>query len=148
MVLARLGSATPVADRPTIHAHLARTRARLQRLTAAEAHACAQDGAVLIDIRTTEQRRAAGVIPGALWFPRNVLEWRVDPASSHVHPRLGDPDRQLVLFCVQGYASSLAAAGLLDIGFANATDLVGGFESWEQSGFPVEPFDERHLEEG
>jgi rhodanese-related sulfurtransferase len=137
-----------VADRPTIHAHLARTRARLQRLAAAEAHAAARDGALLIDIRTTEQRRAAGVIPGALWFPRNVLEWRVDPASSHVHPQLGQPDRQLVLFCVQGYASSLAAAALHDIGFANATDLIGGFASWQQAGFPVDPFDERHAREG
>jgi rhodanese-related sulfurtransferase len=137
-----------VAERPTIHAHLARARARLKRLTAAEAHAAAQDGAVLIDIRTSEQRRAGGVIPGALWLPRNVLEWRVDPASSHVHPDLGDPDRQLVLFCVQGYASSLAAAGLHDIGFGRATDLIGGFDSWERTGFPTEPFGECHIEEG
>jgi rhodanese-related sulfurtransferase len=137
-----------VADRRTIHDHLAHTREGLQRLTAAEAHAAAQDGGLLIDIRTTEQRRAAGVIAGALWFPRNVLEWRVDPASSHAHPELGDPDRQLVLFCAEGYASSLAAAGLHDIGFTRATDLIGGFESWQQAGLPAEPFDERHTREG
>jgi rhodanese-related sulfurtransferase len=137
-----------VADRPTIHDLLARARDRLDRLTAEQAHAAAGAGALLIDIRSSDQRRAAGVIPGALWFPRNVLEWRVDAASSHVHPGVGDPDRQLVLFCAQGYASSLAAAGLQDLGFLRATDMADGFDGWEAAGLPVEPFAERHTREG
>jgi len=38
-----------------------------------------------------------------------------------------------VLVCNEGYASSLAAATLLDLGLAGATDLVGGYRAWAAS---------------
>jgi len=41
--------------------------------------------------------------------------------------------------CSQGYASSLAAASLQDIGLVNATDLDGGFLAWAAAGLPCEP---------
>ncbi len=47
----------------------------------------------------------------------------------------------MILVCQGGYQSSLAAATLQDLGFANATDLVGGFEAWKAAGLPVEPGD-------
>ena len=46
-----------------------------------------------------------------------------------------------MLVCQEGYASSLAAATLQDLGFVNATDLVGGFAAWKAAGLPVEPGD-------
>jgi rhodanese-related sulfurtransferase len=39
--------------------------------------------------------------------------------------------------CSQGYASSLAAASLQDLGLRRATDLAGGFLAWSQAGLPV-----------
>jgi rhodanese-related sulfurtransferase len=39
--------------------------------------------------------------------------------------------------CNEGYQSSLAAATLQDLGFARATDLVGGFRAWAAAGLPV-----------
>ena len=41
--------------------------------------------------------------------------------------------------CDAGYASSLAAATLREIGFARAADLDGGFQAWRGAGLPVEP---------
>ena len=41
--------------------------------------------------------------------------------------------------CSQGYASSLAAASLQDIGLVNATDLAGGFLAWARAGLPCQP---------
>jgi rhodanese-related sulfurtransferase len=71
--------------------------------------------------------------------PRNVLEWRIDPASGHSDPLLSsDPGRRIILVCDGGYASSLAAATLQDLGFPRATDLVGGFRAWRDAGLPVE----------
>jgi rhodanese-related sulfurtransferase len=127
--------------RLTIDDLLARARAQLDRLSPADAAAAARDdGAILVDIRSESQRAADGTIPGAVWHPRNVLEWRVDPASSHADPRLsGDLTAQLVVVCNEGYQSSLAAATLQDLGFANATDLDGGFQAWRAAGLPVEP---------
>ena len=66
-----------------------------------------------------------------------MLEWRVDPDSGFTNPHITSLDRRLVLFCSQGFASSLAAASLRDLGCANATDMVGGFDSWKAAGLPV-----------
>lgn len=126
--------------RTTIDDLLAAARARLTRLSPADAARAAEDGdAVLVDIRSEAQRAGDGLIPGAVWHPRNVLEWRVDPASSHADPRLsGDFGRLLVVVCNEGYQSSLAAATLQDLGFTRATDLAGGFQAWREAGLAVE----------
>jgi rhodanese-related sulfurtransferase len=127
--------------RTTIDDLLAQARTGLDRLGPEEAAAAAQAGdAVLIDIRSTTQRDEDGAIPGAVWHPRNVLEWRVDPASSHADPALsGDLDARLVVVCNEGFQSSLAAATLQELGFTRATDLDGGFQAWRAAGLPVEP---------
>jgi rhodanese-related sulfurtransferase len=128
--------------RRTVDDLLAAARERLDRLEAREAARAAENGALLVDIRSEVQRAREGVIPGALHHPRNVLEWRADPASEHRDPRISeDLDRQVVLVCDGGYQSSLAAATLKELGFANATDLVGGFQAWKAAGLPVEPGD-------
>jgi hypothetical protein len=41
--------------------------------------AAMREGALLVDIRSDRQRAADGVIPGAHFLSRNVLEWRLDP---------------------------------------------------------------------
>jgi rhodanese-related sulfurtransferase len=77
------------------------------------------------------------VPPGALVIERNVLEWRVDPASAHRLAQVTDHDREIVVMCSEGYASSLVAANLVDLGFASAADLDGGFQAWAKAGLPV-----------
>jgi len=122
----------------TIDELLARARQRLDRVTTEDALDAVRDGAVLVDIRSELQRAADGLMPGAIFHPRNVLEWRCDATSGYDDPRLsGDPDRRIVLVCDEGYQSSLAAAMLQDLGLARATDLVGGFQAWAAAGLPV-----------
>ena len=89
-------------------------------------------GSLVVDIRPVEQRSRDGEIPGAIVVDRNVLEWRLDPTSSHRLPIADRGDRRIVLVCNEGYASSLAAAGLLDLGLSDATDLDGGVQAWLQ----------------
>jgi rhodanese-related sulfurtransferase len=126
--------------RTTIDDLLRAARDRLARLEARDAYELARRGeAVLVDIRAGDLRAANGAIPGAVHAPRTVLEWRADPASGHSDPRIADLDARLVLVCNEGFASSLAAATLQDLGFARATDLIGGFEAWRAAGLPVEP---------
>jgi rhodanese-related sulfurtransferase len=124
--------------RTTIHELLRASRARLDRLEPEQALAAVHDGAILVDIRTAEQRARDGTIPGAVVHARNVLEWRVDPTSGHSDPRLSrDTNRRIVLVDNEGYQSSLAAAALQDLGFRRATDLTGGFQAWLAAGLPV-----------
>jgi rhodanese-related sulfurtransferase/mannose-6-phosphate isomerase-like protein (cupin superfamily) len=117
---------------------LSAARARLRRLTPDQAYeAVATTDAILVDIRPESQRAIEGSIPGALVVERNVLEWRFDPASSARLPVATDHDLQIIVFCSEGYTSSLAAASLQDLGLRRATDLVGGFQAWRAAGLPT-----------
>jgi len=57
-----------------------------------------------------------------------VLEWRLDPTSPTRIPEATGFDREIVLFCDEGYASSIAAASLQRLGLRRATDLDGGYQ--------------------
>jgi rhodanese-related sulfurtransferase len=124
--------------RTTIHELLADARRRLNRLEAAEALRAMRSGAALVDIRSDSQIARDGTIAGALVIPRNVLEWRLDPASRHRHPHAPQLDEQVILLCDEGCQSSLAAATLQQLGFAHATDVEGGFQAWRAAALPVE----------
>ena len=100
-------------------------RVRPDQLTAVMAA-----GALVVDTRSEAQRRRDGELPGAVVIERNVLEWRLDPASPHRLEEAGDHERTIVVVCDEGYASSLAAASLQDLGLVNATDLDGGYQAW------------------
>ena len=115
-------------------------RTRLRRLSPDEVYeAVAETEAVLVDIRPESQRAIEGSIAGALVVERNVLEWRFDPASSARLPVATDHDLQVIVFCSEGYTSSLAAAALQDLGLWRATDMVGGFHAWRERGLPTVP---------
>ncbi|HEY7948376.1 MAG TPA: rhodanese-like domain-containing protein [Acidimicrobiales bacterium] len=109
---------------------VARARARIGRVTPAHLATVVADGGLIIDIRPSEQRRAEGELDGALVIERNVLEWRLDPAGDHRIPEVRGYDQPVVIVCSAGYASSLAAASLLDMGFDHAADLDGGYLAW------------------
>ena len=122
---------------PTIDELLAAARARLDRVSPHQAAEAVEQGALLIDTRPLDQRRREGEIPGALLVERNVLERRLDPASSARIPEATDHDVVVIVVCSEGYSSSLAAASLQDLGLCRATDLVGGFKAWRAAGLPV-----------
>lgn len=127
------------AERRTIAQLLAQARAGLERVGPQDAARAAAGGALLLDIRSELQRERDGLIPGALFHPRNVVEWRADPASGHDDPRLsGDLQRPVIVVCNEGYQSSLVAATLQQLGYANATDLDGGFQAWRAAGLSIE----------
>jgi rhodanese-related sulfurtransferase len=107
-----------------------RARARIDRLDPADLDAVAAAGGLIVDIRPAAQRRAEGELDGAIVIERNVLEWRLDPTGSHRIPQVRGYDQPVVIVCSAGYASSLAAASLADLGFEHAADLAGGYLAW------------------
>jgi rhodanese-related sulfurtransferase len=112
-----------IADR------LATARARLDRVAPEALDAAMADGALVVDLRPAEFRTVYGALPGAVVVERIHLEWRLDPTSPDRLPQV-EPDQQVILVCNEGYASSLAAADLLDLGVARATDVIGGYQAW------------------
>jgi rhodanese-related sulfurtransferase len=127
------GNGSPTAR---VDGLLAAARMRLVRLEPRAVVEAIEHGAVLVDVRTSEQRREDGEIPGAVAIPLNVLEWRADVTCPAHDPALGDAGTPLVVVCGEGYCSSLAAARLLELG-RQATDVVGGFAAWRDAGLPV-----------
>ena len=123
--------------RKTVDELLAAARSRLERLEPAAALAAQRDGALLVDLRSHDERARHGVIPGTLHIPRSVLEWRLDPVSPYRNEAACDLERLVVLVCADGFSSSLAAATLQELGFARATDMIGGFTAWMAAGLPV-----------
>jgi rhodanese-related sulfurtransferase len=130
--------------RTTLDELLAEARGRLDRLDPETARAAQAQGALLIDTRSQDERRRTGVIPGSLHVPLSVLPWRLDPDADPAfhNPHVVGLDQWLVLVCAHGYSTSLAAATLQELGFARATDVVGGFTAWEAAGLPVHPVPE------
>ena len=128
-------------SRKTLDDLLAEARSRLERLDPEAALAAQSEGALLVDTRSSDERRRDGVIPGALHIPRSVLEWRLDPDADPAfhNPHIVGLDQRIVLVCAHGESTSLAAATLQELGFARATDLVGGFAAWQEAGLPVHP---------
>jgi len=90
-------------------------------------------GGLVVDIRPVSLRERDGEMPAALVVDRNVLEWRLDPTSPDRLAEITGPDQPIVLFCDEGYASSLAAATLRELGLRRATDLDGGYQAWRRT---------------
>jgi rhodanese-related sulfurtransferase len=120
----------------TVQELLDRARRRLVRVEPEQAARELAEGALLVDIRPSEQR-VQGEIPGATVIDRNVLEWRLDPASRWRIPEVTSHDVRLIVICNEGYSSSLVAAELQELGLVNATDVIGGFGAWKAAGLPI-----------
>ena len=136
-VVERCDDGEAPSKRRSIDRVLTDARGRLTRVGPEQAALLRAGGGLLVDIRPSEQRAREGEIPGALLVERNVLEWRLDPASDHRLGVVTSYEQPIVIVCSEGYASSLAAASLQDLGLVNATDLAGGFRAWEAAGLPV-----------
>jgi len=83
----------------------------------------------VIDVRGPGETEA-GVIPGAhlIQLPQLVT-------------RLGelDPQAPTVVYCAGGYRSSIAASTLRQRGFADVSDVIGGFGAWQAAATEASP---------
>jgi rhodanese-related sulfurtransferase len=109
-----------------------RARERINRVAPEDLASVIESGGLVVDIRPVAQRREEGEMDCALVVERNVLEWRLDPQSAHRLPEVTDHSRQVVIVCSEGYASSLAAASLRDLGYEASGDLEGGYKAWKR----------------
>jgi glyoxylase-like metal-dependent hydrolase (beta-lactamase superfamily II)/rhodanese-related sulfurtransferase len=77
----------------------------------------------LVDVRNPGEA-AAGTIANAVNIPVGQLP-----------DRLGDldPRKPTVVYCAGGYRSSMAASLLRKQGFADVSDLLGGYNAWEEA---------------
>lgn len=95
---------------------------RASRMTAAEFESRKGDvaGLQLVDIRNPGEV-AEGTIDGAVAIPVGQLPKRVDEL---------DPNAPTIVFCAGGYRSSVGASVLRQAGFADVSDILGGYSAW------------------
>ena len=79
---------------------------------------------VLIDVRTPEEHEAGHLI-GSINIPLSEFQQNLD-AWTPLFPA----DVPLILYCKGGFRSAIAARILLDVGFENVIDLLGGMDEW------------------
>ena len=112
-------------------------RTRVENLSPEQVEDEMKRGALLVDIRESEERTEHGTIPGAVHYPRGMLEFWADPTSPF-HKEDFDPNRRIILHCMAGGRSSLAADTLQKLGYKNVAHMDGGLERWQHEGRPIE----------
>jgi len=110
---------------------------RVENLSVEQAANEVDGGALLVDLRESEERREHGAIPGAVHMPRGMLEFYADSTLPYHRPEL-TPDRRIILHCASGGRSALAADLLTDMGYTNVAHMDGGITAWKAAGRPVE----------
>jgi rhodanese-related sulfurtransferase len=117
---------------------VAEAKQRVVNLTVADVAAELESGdPLIVDVREPAERDEHGSIPGAISAPRGMLEFYADPTSAYHKPEF-DPGRRVILHCMAGGRSALAADTLQQMGYADVAHLDGGFTAWKQAGQPVE----------
>ena len=86
-----------------------------------------EDDIQLIDVRNPGET-AEGTLLGAQAIPLAVLVDSLDTLQR---------DAPVVVSCASGYRSLIAASVLRRVGFADVSDLIGGYEAWMAAGLPV-----------
>jgi len=77
----------------------------------------------IVDVRNPGEA-AAGMIPGAVNIPVGQLPDRTDEL---------DLRKPTVVYCAGGYRSSVAASLLRQRGFADVSDVLGGYGAWAEA---------------
>ena len=111
--------ADPAAPRPD------RAVDTSSRLTIGRLPNCAARSRIqLVDVRSPVET-TEGVLPGAREIPLTML---TDSLAGL------DPLAPVVVYCETGYRSQVAASVLVSRGFADVSDLLGGYRAWHAAG--------------
>ncbi len=84
----------------------------------------------IIDVRTPSEF-TAGFIPGAINMDINAPDFDTRLAG------LSKTGKYLV-YCRSGARSQTASRRMIDMGFTDVSNLLGGFDSWQSAGYAVE----------
>lgn len=105
-------------------------KSRIREVSAAQAREEQAQGAVLIDVRETEEFNQ-GHAQGAIHLSKGLIEL-------HIEQAVPDPSTPVICYCGGGSRSALAADNLQKMGYTNAASMAGGFKGWRQDGLPTE----------
>jgi rhodanese-related sulfurtransferase len=101
---------------------------RTNQMTVLQLHEAIDSGKVqVLDVRR-EGEWQTGHLADATWHALDFFRGQL--------PEL-DPNTPVAVHCKSGYRSSIACSLLQRAGFKNVSNVVGGFDAWQQAGLPV-----------
>ena len=106
-----------------------KVKSEINEVSVEEARLRAEKGAVLVDVRETDEW-SQGHVPGSVFIPRGFLEQRIEE-------KVADRSKDVILYCAGGTRSAFAAKSLVELGYANVSSMIGGFGRWKEAGFPI-----------
>jgi molybdopterin/thiamine biosynthesis adenylyltransferase/rhodanese-related sulfurtransferase len=104
-------------------------RQRIAEVSPTEAQALAAAGALLVDIRETEELAAGTPIP-SVHVARGFLELRIEELAQ-------DASQTIVVLCAGGVRSLFAADSLQGLGYRDVRSLRGGYQAWLEARLPT-----------
>jgi rhodanese-related sulfurtransferase len=104
-------------------------KTRVREVSAAEARQEQAKGAVLIDVRESEEFENSHA-SGAIHLSKGVVELRIEET-------VPDVSTPIICYCGGGSRSALAADNLRKMGYANVASMAGGFRAWKNEGLPT-----------
>lgn len=105
-------------------------KARVREVSASEASKEQAQGALLIDVRESEEF-ARGHVKDAIPLSKGVIEL-------HIEDAVPDTATPIICYCGGGSRSALAADNLKKMGYTNVASMAGGFRAWMNEGLPTE----------
>ena len=104
-------------------------KTRVREVSATEASQAQAKGAVLIDVRESDEFEN-GHAQGAIHLSKGVVELGIEETV----PNVSTP---IILYCGGGSRSALAADNLQKMGYTNVASMAGGFRAWKNEGLPT-----------
>ncbi len=85
---------------------------------------------VFLDVRTYQEIKEEGKIPGSIHIPLDMLAQKIDMLKQY-------KDKKIVVYCRSGNRSVSASRLLSSLGF-NVYNMQGGINEWKEEGLPVQ----------
>ena len=117
----------------TVNELVAAARSRIREVEPGD---CLAGEALVVDVREPAEF-AQGHLPGAVNLPRGVLEFQIRAHPAISGRTTGSSALPLLLYCLTGGRSALAADSLGQLGFEDVRSLAGGLQAWRNAGLPV-----------
>jgi rhodanese-related sulfurtransferase len=89
----------------------------------------AKENVVILDVRD-KQEFEEGRIPGAINISRGMLEFKV----AMIIP---DKNAKIIVYCGLDLRGPLATKTMNDLGYKNASNMIGGLKAWKEAAYPI-----------
>jgi rhodanese-related sulfurtransferase len=95
--------------------------------------------ALVVDVRDSEDVPSTGLAARGVNISLGMLPVKADQElpEEWIDSRLQDRLRQVIVTCQTGENAARGALLLKEMGFTNASYMVGGMEAWKAAGLPT-----------